>query len=58
MSEQQDQRDQQDGAAASRRAESTARQRQSVDVLLEHRSDLEGVVPMVDLIRDAVHWAA
>lgn len=40
------------------REASTARHWQSVNQLLDRRSDLHGVVKMADLIHDAVRWAA
>lgn len=43
---------------AVRRHEATMRHSSGVAVLLERRSDLEGVVPMADLIAESVRWAA
>lgn len=41
-----------------RRRESTIRHWTRVSGLLGRRADLEGVVPMADLIHESVRWAA
>ncbi|MCD4532813.1 hypothetical protein LRP67_01770 [Nocardioides sp. cx-169] len=45
-------------AKALRRYDATIRHHSGVTVLLERRPDLEGVVPMADLIHESVRWAA
>ena len=47
-----------DDARAQRRRDATARHSSDVNGLLQRRADLEGVVPMADLIHESVRWAA
>jgi hypothetical protein len=43
---------------AARRRDATLRHVSGVNLLLARRADLEGVVPMADLIHESVRWAA
>ncbi|WP_134741755.1 hypothetical protein [Nocardioides sp. 503] len=45
-------------ARAVRRHDATLRHWSGVNVLLERRTDLGGVVAMADLIHESVRWAA
>ena len=43
---------------AARRREATARFVQDVNLLLDRRTDLQGVLGLADLIHDGARWAA
>lgn len=45
-------------ALAVRRHEATARHSLRVGTILDQRTDLQGVLDLADLVRDAARWAA